>query len=201
MSWYCDVAPGHPLHGPYHDREYGVPNGHEEALLERLALEIMQAGLSWELMLKKRPAFVAAFEGFDVDRVSSFGPRRIERLMQDAGIVRNRRKIEAIVENARRIEAMRSSHGGFAAWLAIHHPRRKTDWVKLFKATFRFTGGEVTGEFLISLGYLPGAHRPDCPAWAAQLERNPPWRRIGGAFYEEAPATGEPPAATEPAGP
>ena len=65
--------------------------------------------------------------------------------------------------NAGVIRGLRDSHGGFARWLDAHHPRPKADWVKLFKKTFRFTGGEITGEFLMSLGYLPGAHRPDCP--------------------------------------
>ena len=73
MSWYCDVAPGHPVHGPYHDNEYGFPLEDEAALLERLSLEIFQAGLSWLIVLKKRPSTVAAFDGFDVDSVAGYG--------------------------------------------------------------------------------------------------------------------------------
>jgi DNA-3-methyladenine glycosylase I len=163
VSGYCDIASGHPLHGPYHDSEYGFPARDETVLFERLVLEIFQAGLSWLLVLKRRPDFNAAFAGFDVDRIARFGDKDIERLLADPRVIRNRLKIEAIVENARRIKALRQSHGGFADWLDAHHPLSKPEWVKLFKKTFKFTGGEITGEFLMSLGYLPGAHRADCP--------------------------------------
>ena len=177
MSWYCDVAPGHPLHGPYHDNEYGFPLEAEAALFERLALEIFQAGLSWLIVLKKRRGSAVAFDGFDVDKVAAYGAADVVRLMGDAGIIRNRRKIEAVVENARRIAALRSSHGGFAAWLAAHHPRTKADWVRLFSRTFVFTGPEVVGEFLLSIGYLPGAHREDCPVYRRIAALEPPWMR------------------------
>ncbi|MBY0430973.1 MAG: DNA-3-methyladenine glycosylase I, partial [Rhodospirillales bacterium] len=148
MTWYCDAAPGHPYHGPYHDTEYGYPQSDEAVLFERLSLEIFQAGLSWLIVLKKRPALVTAFAGFAVDRVAAFKPEDVHRLMADATIIRNRRKIEAVIENARRLQAMRASHGSFTAWLAAHHPRDKEAWTKLFRATFLFTGGEVVNEFL-----------------------------------------------------
>src|SRR5579859_5868830 len=114
---YCQAAPGHVFHGPYHDSEYGFPSRDDRVLLERLVLEINQAGLSWLTILKKRPAFIAAFAGFDVDRVAAFGARDVKRLLADAGIIRNRLKIEAAIENARRVQALRASHGSFAAWL------------------------------------------------------------------------------------
>lgn len=163
------------MHGPYHDREYGFPTRDESALFERLILEINQAGLSWLTILNKRAAFRVAFDGFDVDRVARYGKRDVERLLADAGIIRNRLKIEAAVENARRIAALRASHGSFAAWLDAQHPLPKPDWIKLFKHTFRFTGGEITGEFLISLGYLPGAHVPECPVARRVARLRPPW--------------------------
>lgn len=175
MSWYCDVAPGHPHHGPYHDNEYGFPIDDERALFERLALEIMQAGLSWLIVLKKRPALVAAFDGFDVEAVAAYGEAERDRLLADVGIIRNRRKIDAIIENARRLRAIRASHGSFAAWIAAHHPCEKNDWVALFRHTFVFMGGEVVNEFLMSIGVLAGAHRPDCPVHARIVESNPPW--------------------------
>ncbi|HRJ62378.1 MAG TPA: DNA-3-methyladenine glycosylase I [Azospirillaceae bacterium] len=175
MSGYCDIAPGHPFHGPYHDTEYGFPTRDEAALFERLALEINQAGLSWLTVLKKREAFRAAFAGFDVDRVAAFGDDDKARLLADAGIIRNRLKIDAVIENARRIQVLRAECGSFAAWLDAHHPRPKEQWLKLFKQTFRFTGGEIVGEFLMSLGYLPGAHRPDCPIHLRICALNPPW--------------------------
>ncbi|WP_207478828.1 DNA-3-methyladenine glycosylase I [Arenibaculum pallidiluteum] len=175
---YCAAAPGHPHHGPYHDGEYGFPSTDERVLFERLVLEINQAGLSWETILRKRAAFVAAYDGFDVDKVAAYGEADRARLMADAGIIRNRLKIESAIENARRIQAMRSEWGGFNAWLQAHHPRDKAAWVALFRKTFRFTGGEIVGEFLMSLGYLPGAHEPGCPVYARILELEPPWLAI-----------------------
>ena len=175
MTSYCDFAPGHPLHGPYHDEEYGFPAEDESVLFERLALEINQAGLSWELMLNKRAGFRAAFEGFEVDRVAAYGAAERARLLADAGIIRNRLKVDAVIENARRIQALKDGHGSFAAWLAAQHPLPKDTWVKLFKKTFKFTGGEITGEFLMSIGYLPGAHREDCPVAARIAALRPPW--------------------------
>jgi DNA-3-methyladenine glycosylase I len=183
MNWYCDFAPGHPVHGPYHDTEYGFPLGDETLLFERLALEIFQPGLSWDLILKKRPTTAAAFAGFRVDRVAAFGKRDEARLLKDSGIIRNRLKVRAIIDNAAAVKAMRGSHGGFAGWLAAHHPRRKRDWVTLFRATFKFMGPEVVNEFLMSVGYLPGGHRPDCPVFAEIEKRKPPWLQVGAAYY------------------
>jgi DNA-3-methyladenine glycosylase I len=160
---YCRMAPRDPVHGPYHDTEYGFPTDEESVLYERLMLEINQAGLSWATILKKRAAFRAAFADFAVDR--------------DPGIIRNRLKIEAATENARRVQALRHSHGSFALWLAAHHPRSAEEWTKLFRQTFRFTGGQIVGEFLMSVGYLPGAHEPDCPVFARIRELSPPWAR------------------------
>ena len=177
MATYCDVAPGHPYHGPYHAKEYGFPIRDDSKLFERLALEINQAGLSWLTILKKRENFRAAFDGFDIDRVAAYGRKERARLLRDAGIIRNRLKIDAVIENARRIVALRESHGSFARWLEAHHPLTKDEWVKLFKKTFLFTGGEITGEFLISIGYLPGSHITTCPIHEKVTMKNPPWMR------------------------
>ena len=174
---YCDFAPGTPFHGPYHDREYGVPLRDDAELLERLVLEINQAGLSWLTILKKRDAFRLAYRGFDPDVVARFGARDRGRLLADAGIIRNRLKVDAAIENARVVRALRKTNGSFAGWLDAHHPMEKPEWVKLFKRTFRFTGGEIVGEFLTSTGYLPGAHREDCPAYRRIARLKPPWMR------------------------
>ena len=175
MSGYCTIAPGHPVHGHYHEHEYGFPQREERELFERLLLEINQAGLSWETILKKREGFRAAYSQFDVDAVANYGERDVERLLNDAGIIRNRLKVHAAIHNAQVIQQLRASHGSFAAWLDAHHPRGKAEWVKLFKKTFRFTGGEITGEFLMSLGYLPGAHSETCPVYKRLLKIGPPW--------------------------
>jgi DNA-3-methyladenine glycosylase I len=175
MSGYCDIAPGHPVHGDYHEKEYGFPEVRERALFERLTLEIMQAGLSWEIVLKKRKAMNKAFHRFNVDKVASYDARDIRRLLKDEGIIRNRLKIKAIIANAKQIASLRKSHRGFAKWLAAHHPLTKAEWVKLFKSRFKFTGGEIVGEFLMSIGYLPGTHRKSCPVYKAIHKQKPAW--------------------------
>jgi DNA-3-methyladenine glycosylase I len=177
---YCRFAPGHPVHGRYHDAEYGFPTRDETVLFERLVLEINQAGLSWLTILNKRVGFRAAYAGFEVDRVADFGPDDITRLLADPNIIRNRLKIDAATENARRIQALRQSHGSFANWLDAHHPQPSAAWTQLFRRTFRFTGGQIVAEFLMSVGYLPGAHEPDCPVYARVLELGPPWAARGG---------------------
>lgn len=178
MPTYCDVAPGHAFHGPYHDLEYGFPVREDDRLFERLVLEINQAGLSWLTILKKKEAFRAAFAGFDVDRVARFDAKKRARLLENAGIIRNRLKIDAAVENAKRIRELRRSHGSFAAWLDAHHPRTKDEWVKLFRKTFVFTGGEIPGSFLLSTGYLPGAHEEGCEVYGRVVASRPPWRMM-----------------------
>lgn len=175
MSSYCDIAPGHPFHGPYHDREYGFPLRDDNRLFERLILEINQAGLSWLTILKKKDNFRTAFDDFDIATVARYGAREKKRLLSDSGIIRNRLKVEAAIENARRIEALQGEYGSFKKWLDHHHPLTRDEWVKLFKMTFKFTGGEITGEFLMSTGYLPGAHAPSCPVHAKIAKKKPPW--------------------------
>lgn len=174
---YCKTAIGHPLHGPYHDREYGFPVRGDAELFERLVLEINQAGLSWLTILKKRPNFRRAFEGFEIETVAGYTARDRLRLLADAGIIRNRLKIDAVIHNAGVILELRDEHGSFRSWLDAKHPRPKAEWVKLFRQTFRFTGGEITGEFLRSTGYTRGAHVPSCPVYEDILRRNPAWAR------------------------
>lgn len=184
MAYYCDFAIGNSIHGSYHDQEYGFPAEDEQALFERLLLEINQAGLNWELILKKREGFRAVYDGFDVDKVASYGDRDRERLLGDPRIIRNKLKVNAAIVNAQVIQRMRGSHGGFAAWLRAHHPLRKGEWVKLFKKTFKFTGGEITGEFLMSIGYLPSPHRESCPVYQQIARMNPPWMEVSAAFWK-----------------
>jgi DNA-3-methyladenine glycosylase I len=175
---YCDAAPEHEWHGPYHEKEYGFPLDDDAALFERLILEINQAGLSWLTILKKREAFRRAYGGFDPEVVAAYGDTDRARLLADPGIIRNRLKVDAAIENARRILEIRKTHGSFNGWLAAHHPRTKEEWVKLFKQTFRFTGGEIVGEFLMSIGYLPGAHTTICPVYRQIARRKPPWMNV-----------------------
>lgn len=162
----------------YHDKQYGFPISDDNELFGRLVLEINQAGLSWTLMLKKQQAFRAAFKNFDIDTVAAFDEADIERLLADAGIVRNRLKINAVIYNARQIKKLQQECGSFKHWLDTNHPLDKAGWVKLFKKHFKFVGGEIVGEFLMSTGYLPGAHIESCPVYQEVLEGRPKWAEV-----------------------
>ncbi len=186
MSSYCDYARENPAHQLFHEREHGFPVRDEAALFERLILEISQAGLNWDLTLKKRESLRQAYDGYAVDRVAAYGDADRARLMADPGVIRNRLKINAAIRNAAVLRALRGSHGGFAAWLDAHHPRQKPEWVKLFRKTFTFTGGEITGEFLMGPGYLPGAHSPGCPVGERVAALTPPWMTAPAGFYSAA---------------
>jgi DNA-3-methyladenine glycosylase I len=179
MSSYCEFAATDALHKSYHDLEYGFPVSDDAALFERFVLEINQAGLSWATVLRKRPAFRQAYDGFNIDLVAAYDEANRLRLLSDAGIIRNRLKVNAAIENARRIVKLREESGSFAAWLNRHHPQTKDEWVKLFKQTFLFTGGEIVGELLMSTGYLPGAHARNCPVYEKVIASNPPWMSKG----------------------
>lgn len=100
------------------------------------------------------------------------------RLLADKGIIRDRLKIDATIENARAIQQLQATYGSFEIWLAVHHPFPKEGWVKLFKRHFKFVGGEIVGEFLMSIGVLPGAHDKDCPVYKKILRQNPMWTNL-----------------------
>lgn len=178
MSWYCDIAPGHPIHGPYHDEEYGFPTDDDSVLFERLSLEIFQAGLSWELVLKKRPMIFEAFTGFNIDTVATYDGADVDRLLGNPGIIRNRLKVVSIIENSRRLQRLRSEFGSFHHWLQSQNPQSLENWVKLFRAKFKFVGPEIVREFLVSTGYLIGAHRQDCPVYDRIMKQYPPWQGV-----------------------
>jgi len=184
MTDYCDFAPLHPVHVYYHDNEYGFPVTDESILFERLALEIFQAGLSWEIVLKKRAETFTAFDEFHVDTVAAYGDDDIARLLGNAGIIRNRLKVASIIHNAQCLQAMRPD-GGFSAWLNSHHPMNRKQWTKLFKKTFRFTGGEIVNEFLMSVGYLPTPHNSTCPVYDKIVALNPPWNQVDQSTFAD----------------
>lgn len=181
MTSYCEFVATRgqgTVHQHYHDNEYGFPLHNDNQLFERLVLEINQAGLSWETILKKKDNFHRAFMGFDIDTVANFTDMDRERLLSDAGIIRNRLKVDAAIENAKRIQVIRKEYGSFKAWLDAHHPRSELEWVKLFKQNFRFVGGEIVREFLLSTGYIQGAHTPDCPIYAEIAKLKPSWMSV-----------------------
>ncbi len=178
---YCEYIPTieqaerRALHQRYHDTQYGFPLHDDNELFGRLLLEINQAGLSWETILRKEAAFRKAYAGYDIASVAAFTEADRCRLLADEGIIRNRLKVNAAIENAKAIMALQAEYGSFENWLAVHHPRSKQEWVKLFKKHFRFTGGEIVGEFLMSIGYLPGAHDKSCPVYNEIMKLKPMW--------------------------
>lgn len=181
---YCDAIAGmkpddKAVHKVYHDQHYGFPIHDDNELFCRLVLEINQAGLSWTTILKKQEGFRRAYHNFEMKKVAAYKDRDVQRLLNDAGIIRNRLKVNAAIENAKSILNLQKEFGSFKNWLDHHHPMEKDGWVKLFKKTFRFTGGEIVNEFLMSTGYLPGAHGPHCPIHAKVLRAKPAWAAVG----------------------
>jgi DNA-3-methyladenine glycosylase I len=165
------------LHKNYHDKHYGFPIHDDNELFGRLIMEINQAGLSWETILKKETSFRKAYGNFNIKKVASYTEKDRERLLTDAGIIRNKLKVNAAIENAGTILELQKEFGSFEKWLEQHHPKTKEEWVKLFKKTFRFTGGEIVNEFLISIGYLPGAHVSGCKIFEKVKKEKPMWAK------------------------
>lgn len=175
---YCefvqDLPADHP-HRIHHDRVHGYAVTDDNELFARLVLEINQAGLSWLTILKKEDNFRQAFHQFDVIKVASYDEKEKQRLLGNAGIIRNRLKVEAAIYNAGVIIRLKHEFGSFKAWLDHHHPMSREEWTRLFRKTFKFTGGEIVNEFLMSTGYLEGAHIPACSMYNKVLQTKPMW--------------------------
>ena len=163
------------LHKTYHDTVYGYPVKKDQLLFERLTLELNQAGLSWSIILRKTANFRRAYHHFNIKKVANYKKEDREKLLNNAGIIRNYRKIEATIYNANRIIELQKEYGSFKKWLDFHYPKKLEEWVKIFKKIFKFTGKEITNEFLVSTGYLKGAHQNTCPVYEKVLEMRPPW--------------------------
>jgi len=172
---YMEPEDRKALHKNYHDNFYGFPIEDDNELFGRLIMEINQAGLSWETILKKEDSFRKAYHNFNIKKIAAYNEADRNRLMNDAGIIRNRLKINAAIENAKTIIGLQKEFGSFKKWIEAHHPKTKEEWVKLFKKTFRFTGGEIVNEFLMSAGYLPGSHNESCPVYKKVLKAKPMW--------------------------
>jgi len=162
----------------YHDFVYGFPLTDDNELFGRLILEINQAGLSWTTILKKQENFRRAYAGFDIQKVANFTENDRSSLLNDTGIIRNRLKINAAIHNANVILELQKKFGSFKNWLDNNHPLDPEEWVKLFKKHFKFTGGEITKEFLLSTGYLVGAHERECPVYKKILQKSPAWATL-----------------------
>lgn len=178
-----------PLYLAYHDREWGRPVTDDNRLFEKLCLEGFQAGLSWLTILRKRPAFRAAFAGFDIEAVSRFGDAEVMRLLADSGIVRNRAKIEATIANARAALGVIEEVGSLATFVWDFQPAPKpapqtpddipaktpesTALSKALKARgFRFVGPTTAYAFMQAMG-LVNDHLQDCLARPPDLGAPP----------------------------
>ena len=167
-SSYCEYVKNLPednIHRVYHDTQYGFKIDSDNELFGRLILEINQAGLSWTTILNKQDNFRTAFSNFDIKKIADYGKSDISRLLANSGIVRNKLKINAVIFNARKIVELQKEYGSFKSWLKIKNDcnLNLTNWVALFKENFKFTGNEITKEFLTSTGYIKGAHIEACP--------------------------------------
>jgi DNA-3-methyladenine glycosylase I len=185
MAGRC-FGDGDPLMERYHDEEWGFPVLDERGLFEKLSLEAFQSGLSWRTVLNKRPAFRAAFANFDPEAVAQFGDADVERLLADAGIIRNRRKIEATIANARAAVALRDSGEPLDALIRSHAPPPRdaprgwsdvpsttTETValarELKRRDFRFVGPTTLYALMQACG-LVDDHFAGCP-WRPAVER------------------------------
>lgn len=169
MSSYCEyvlhIEDKKDVDKVYHDTQYGVRIEDDNELFCRLVMEINQAGLSWRTILLKEKNFRNAYHDFDIKKVAKYGEKDSARLMNDAGIIRNRLKIHAAIYNAQKIKEIQKMCGSFRNWIDVHAEEcgvDKKEWLHLFKKHFKFVGGEIVGEFLMSIGMLPGAHDVNC---------------------------------------
>tara|TARA_R110002073_G_scaffold128999_6_gene275284 strand:+ start:51217 stop:51771 length:555 start_codon:yes stop_codon:yes gene_type:complete len=175
---YCNYVKNlgeNNVHKVYHDTQYGFPIDSDNELFGRLILEINQAGLSWNTILVKQENFRIAYSNFDIKTIANYSEDERKRLLNDVGIIRNKLKVNAAIHNAGIILELQKEFGSFREWLNHHHPKTKEEWVKLFKKTFKFTGGEITNEFLMSSGYLKGSHDENCHIYKETLKANPKW--------------------------
>ena len=175
---YCLDEKANPLHVSYHNERYGFPIHEDDELFGRLLMEINQAGLSWETILKKEQGFRKAYSAFSIEKIAAYGDNDRERLLSDASIIRNKLKVNAAIHNAQQILQIKSEYGTFKRWLDENAHLNREEWTKLFKKTFKFVGGEIVNEFLMSSGYLPGAHEVDCPTYKKIELLKPKWMVI-----------------------
>lgn len=161
----CAWATRDPILATYHDREWGKPITTDAGHLKRMALEIFMCGLSWKIVLVKTPALEAAFHGFEPDKVAGLTRRDVDRLCQNADIIRNRRKIEATIANGRAFVDLAGEHGTYVKWLKklpASTPEQVKSLYKVFKDTFAFMGPETTKCYLMGCGKIPPAHDATC---------------------------------------
>ena len=177
MSYCLDVNRGKLTcrHKYYHDNIYGFPCKNDNEIFGRLVLEINQAGLSWDIILKKEKTIKKAYKNYSFNEIAKFDECDIKRILNDKGAIRMRRKVIAIIYNAKRVVSLAEKHDSFKKFLDKHHSLSLSEWVSLFKKEFKFVGNEICKEFLTSIGYLKGAHKKTCPIYKRILNEKPMW--------------------------
>jgi DNA-3-methyladenine glycosylase I len=167
----CSWAEADELSARYHDQEWGEPVSDDQALFERLVLEMFQAGLNWRLILHKREAFRKAFHGFSPSCVSAYTEQDVQRLLDDKGIIRNRKKIEAAIGNAKVFLKIIEEHGSFADYLRGLDSDEEA-LMREFKKRFSFMGPKIAMSFFQSVGMAHVSHEPGCWKAAKQTVGN-----------------------------
>ncbi len=157
----CEWAEGDPLMKVYHDTDWGVPAKDDNELFERLSLQVFQAGLSWKIILYRRKAFFTAFSKFEITKVAKYGEKDVERLRTDKSIIRNKLKILATIENAKRILRLQKEFGSFQLYLD-QIPNDLSTLQQELKKTFKFVGPEIARMFVMNLGIIEVPHDPKC---------------------------------------
>ena len=177
MSYCLDVNRGKLTcrHKYYHDNIYGFPCKNDNEIFGRLVLEINQAGLSWDIILKKEKTIKKAYKNYSINEIAKFDEYDIKRILNDKGAIRMRKKVIAIIYNAKRVVSLAEKHDSFKKFLDKHHSLSLSEWVSLFKKEFKFVGNEICKEFLTSIGYLKGAHKKSCPIYKKILKEKPMW--------------------------
>ena len=192
---YCDWGFRFEAMKIYHDTEWGVPLHDDRKQFEFLMMEVMQCGLSWDLMIKKREIFRSCFDGFDYDRIAEYGEADIERIINTEGMIKSRRKIEAVISNARRFKLIRAEFGSFDNWLWKHsgyktilyigHEKGKvpvsnglSDEIakELKKRGFKYLGTVTVYSHLQACGLI-NDHSEDCPCYKKVIDNYPTVRK------------------------
>ncbi|HRO77062.1 MAG TPA: DNA-3-methyladenine glycosylase I [Crocinitomicaceae bacterium] len=175
---YCDFCknlPHEDKHKIYHDNHYGFPIDDDNELFGRFILEIFQAGLSWNTILKKETYFRTAFDAFSIEKIAHYDEEKINSLLANQNIIRNVLKIRSVIYNAQQIELIQNEYDSFYEWLYLQNAKNLDEWLKLFKKRFKFVGKEIVNEFLMSIGILKGAHDESCLIYDKQLKTRQKW--------------------------
>ena len=190
MTLYCDwcrSGNATDIHIHHHDLEHGIPPDNDNQLFSRLCYEVLQAGLSWDIILKRRDGLHAVWHDFDVQTIARLSDEDIAVIASDVRNIRHGQKAFAIRHNAQAFEALAMEHGSARAWLYGLGETDPKVWQKLFKARFKFTGATIQDEFLMGTGVRIGAHGEECPRYAVALAAGAPWAVHAGITSVQPP--------------